>query len=87
MTLDAKWIQSKQLVLDMIRFIGNYSTIDCDNVEMTIFGNPLIEAGDVVAIYSPKVNYVTLANRFLVTSVAHSWDNGLSTDITARRIV
>jgi hypothetical protein len=87
MDLDSKWIQNKALMLDMMKFIGKYASIDCDEVEAEIFGNPLLEPGDIVAIYSPEVNYLGLTNRFVVTSVSHSWDNGLSTDITARRVV
>ena len=52
---------------------------------MEIFGNPAIEVGDIITINYPK-NDLDGTKKFLVTNVNTSFDEGVSTDITARSI-
>jgi hypothetical protein len=52
---------------------------------MEIFGNPVIEVGDIVTVNYPK-NDLNGTQKFLVTNVNSNFDGGLSTSITARSI-
>jgi hypothetical protein len=86
MTLNSKWIQSRGQAKGLFSWIADKAAKDCDIVEMSIFGNPLIEPGDLIRIYAPEVDYTNMAYRFLVVSVDNSFDSGLKTEITARRV-
>ena len=52
---------------------------------MEVFGNPAIEVGDVINITYAK-NNLDGTQKFLVTNVNISFDEGVSTSITARSI-
>jgi len=54
-------------------------------VSMEVFGNPLISVGDIVSI---KYTYQGLAGteKFIVLSVQHNYNEGLSTSIVCRTL-
>jgi predicted NAD-dependent protein-ADP-ribosyltransferase YbiA (DUF1768 family) len=82
--LDSVWIQSKEsankLVNTIAKGIDNFSK----DVSLQIFGNPLIQVGDVVEVsYNlPGLNQ----QKYLVHSISHSFDSGLSTSISLNMI-
>lgn len=83
----ASWIQKKSTAENMIRFIANHCTIDCDTVELTIFGNPILEPGDHVKIVSQSAGYNGTVETFVVLEVKNDWNQGLETGLTVRRVV
>ena len=54
-------------------------------IKMNIFGNPLIQIGDIVSIKYPYQDFEG-TEALIVTEVVHSFDQGLSTEITCRTI-
>lgn len=82
--VDSNWIQSKEsankLINTIERGLDNFSK----DVSLEIFGNPLIQVGDIVTL-----NY-SLAGlnqqKYVVHSVSHSFDTGLSTNIKLNMI-
>jgi hypothetical protein len=77
--LDSQWIQSKSAARKMLRIIemgvDGFST----KLSLSIFGNPLIQIGDVVTV-SYALNGM-LNQKYLVTSVSQAFDSGLSTTL------
>ena len=77
--LDSQWIQSKSAARKMLRIVemgvDGFST----KLSLSIFGNPLIQIGDVVTV-SYALNGM-LNQKYLVTSVSQSFDSGLSTTL------
>lgn len=78
--LDSNWIQSKdsanRLINTIAKGIDNFSK----DVSVEIFGNPLIQIGDIV-----ELNYDLpglYQQKYLVHSVSHDFSSGLSTRIT-----
>jgi hypothetical protein len=55
-----------------------------DTVTMEVFGNPLIELGDVVHIKYPSK---FLDDDYFVTGIVNSFDQGITTQLTCRRRV
>jgi hypothetical protein len=53
-------------------------------VALNIFGNPLIQVGDIVT-FTYSLNGIS-SQRYVVSTVNHSFDQGLSTRITINRI-
>lgn len=82
--LDSNWVQSKEaankLINTVARGVDNFSK----DVTLQIFGNPLIQVGDVVQVtYNlPGLNQ----QKYLVHSVSHTLDSGLSTTLTLNMI-
>jgi hypothetical protein len=82
--LDSEWIQSKSAANKMLKIVqmgvDGFST----TTTLNIFGNPLIQVGDFVTLsYDPNG---TDNKRNVVTSVSHSFNNGLSTVLTLKRL-
>ena len=50
-----------------------------------IFGNPLISVGDVIVVKYPS-NDLDGTQKFIVTNVTNSYNEGLETSITCRSI-
>jgi hypothetical protein len=82
--LDSEWIQSKSAANKMLKIvemgIDGFST----NISLNIFGNPLIQIGDVI-----KLNYNLngiVDQKYIVTSVSHSFSQGLSTTLELSRV-
>lgn len=82
--LDSEWIQSKSAANKMLKIvemgIDGFST----TISLNIFGNPLIQVGDIVTL-SYNLNGI-VNQRNIVTSVSHSFENGLSTKLTLKRL-
>lgn len=54
-------------------------------INMEVFGNPLLQVGDIIKISYPYQN-LTDSQKFIVLSVSHSHEVGISTSITCRSI-
>lgn len=82
--LDSEWIQSKSAANKMLKTvqmgIDGFSTV----ISLNIFGNPLIQVGDVVRL-SYNLNGISNQN-YIVTSVSHSFNQGLSTTLSLSRV-
>lgn len=82
--LDSEWIQSKSAANKMLKIvemgIDGFST----NVSLNIFGNPLIQVGDVVTLSYP-LNGIS-QQRYVVHSVSQDFNSGLSTNLILNRI-
>jgi hypothetical protein len=50
-----------------------------------VFGNPLLEVGDKVRILYDDLGYTT-SQMFIITAISQKWENGLTTQLTLRRI-
>jgi hypothetical protein len=82
--LDSNWIQSKdaanKLVNTIAKGINNFSK----NVSLEIFGNPLIQIGDII-----ELNYIRSGlnqQKYIVHSIAHNFEDGLSTTLSLNMI-
>jgi hypothetical protein len=82
--VDSNWIQSKTSALKIIETIKKGLDGFTKDVSLTIFGNPLIEVGDIITLT------YTLAGlnqqRYLVHSVSHTFGKGLDTKLVLNRV-
>jgi len=82
--LDSQWIQSKTAAHKMLKSVEMGLEGFSKEVSLNIFGNPLIQVGDIVTL-SYSLNGISL-QRYLVSSVAHTFEQGLSTTLKLKRI-
>jgi hypothetical protein len=82
--IDSEWIQSKQAANRMLSTINSGLDGFSKNTTIQIFGNPLIQVGDVVSL-TYTLNGIN-QQKYTVHSVNHSFDNGLSTTLVLNTI-
>ena len=82
--LDSEWIQSKQAANKMLKVVQMGLEGFSKSVELGIFGNPLIQVGDVVTL-SYSLNGIS-QQKYLVHSVSNDFNQGLSTSLGLKRI-
>lgn len=84
-TFESMWIQTETDAKALYGWIKNQWSKQQQSVNMEVFGNPVIEVGDVIVINYPD-NNLDGTKKFVVTNVNNSFGEGLSTTITARSI-
>jgi hypothetical protein len=82
--LDSEWIQSKQAANKMLKIVQMGLEGFSKSAELNIFGNPLIQVGDVITL-SYSLNGIS-QQKYLVHSVSNNFDQGLSTSLGLKRI-
>ena len=82
--LDSEWIQSKQAAQRMLKVISMGIEGFSKTVSLNIFGNPLIQVGDIVTL-TYSLNGIS-NQRYVVGSINQTFDQGLSTKLTLNRI-
>ena len=82
--VDSQWIQSRNAANKMISLVAH--SIDGFSVDtnLKIFGNPLIQLGDVVSV-TYKLAGIN-SKLFVVQSVKHSFSSGLETELVLNSI-
>jgi hypothetical protein len=84
-TFQSMWIQSESDAKALYGWIKNQWSKQQQSINMEIFGNPAIEVGDIITVNYAK-NNLDGTSKFLVTNVSTSFEEGVSTSITARSI-
>jgi len=82
---ESRWLQNLSDVEALGQWIKSNIVNKGKTVSMEVFGNPLISVGDIVNI---KYTYQGLAGteKFIVLSVQHNYNEGLSTSIVCRTL-
>jgi hypothetical protein len=88
MSIESEYLQSKSAAKDLVRWIAKYASLECERLELEVFGNPLIEPGDCCTLDLSPLDETGYngTQRFLVTRARHSFDNGYKTLLILRRI-
>ena len=74
------WIQNEEEAENFGDWLTTHWSHSDSTLEVEVFGNPLIELGDVVS-----VNYMHINAEFWVVAVSNTFENGLSTNLTLRK--
>jgi hypothetical protein len=82
--LDSEWIQSKEAAYKMLKIVEMGLEGFSKTVSLNIFGNPLIQVGDILTL-NYSLNGIS-GQRYVVQSVSHSFDTGLSTSLKMNRL-
>lgn len=82
--VDSKWIQSKAAAYKLMKLIEAAMEGFASDVTLKIFGNPLIQLGDIITL-TYTLNGIAL-QKYVVTGVSHQFDTGLETNIKINRL-
>jgi hypothetical protein len=82
--LDSNWIQSKESANKLLNTIALGIDNFSKDVSLEVFGNPLIQVGDVLGL---TYNLTGInQQKYIVHSVSHSFSQGFSTKLTLNPI-
>ena len=82
--IDSQWIQSKEAAYRMLDLVSMGLEGFSKSISIQIFGNPLIQVGDVVNL-SYNLNGISQQN-YIVQSVSQEFNEGLSTSLVLNRL-
>ena len=82
--IDSEWIQSKQAAQRMLKLVQMGIEGFSKDVSLSIFGNPLIQVGDVINL-TYSLNGI-IQQKYFVHSVSHSFNQGLETRLGMKRL-
>lgn len=82
---ETKWIQRSEDAERLGEWIKNKVINKGRVIKMEIFGNPLLQIGDVVAVKYDYQNFIGQEDM-IITNITHSFSTGLKTNITCRTI-
>lgn len=83
--INSDWIQSKEAAQEIADWIVKHWSEGVDEINVSVFGNPLFRIGDVVAVDHPEKDMAASTHHYFVTAVSNSFDGGVSTNLTLRR--
>jgi hypothetical protein len=83
--LSNRWIQSKSMATALADWMCTHWSDSIDQVDVEVFGNPLIELGDLVNVHFPRADVNMETHEYWVTMVNTSFENGITTNLTLRR--
>lgn len=83
--IDSEWIQSEAAARAVADWIEAHWADGADEVTVQIFGNPLLEVGDLVAVDFPSRFYTAATHQYFVTSISTSFEGGLSSEVVLQR--
>jgi len=82
---ESNWIQTEPDAKSLADWIANTVLNKGRYVEMSIFGNPALSAGDVVSINYP-LQGLNGNNKYIITKAEIQYSEGVSTRLTCRSI-
>lgn len=80
----SKWIQNSAEAEALAEWLTTHWTRSDSVLDLEIFGNPLIEIGDIVAVDYQEMTAAT--HKYYVTGIRNSFDAGITTELTLRRV-
>ena len=83
----SKWLQNESDVKSLANWIKSNVINKGKAIDMQVFGNPLLNVGDIISITHPLQGLEAgNSEKFIVTNINHSYDQGLETNIKCRLI-
>ena len=82
----SEWLQDQSDAIELSNFIKSQWSKSNTILEIEVFGNPLLSIYDIITV-SHSFNEIDPNQKFVITNIRHSWNDGLETAITARSIV
>lgn len=80
----SKWVQNKDAAESLATWLTTHWTRSDSALEVEVFGNPLFELSDVVSIQYQDMT--TATHKYYVVGINTSFDRGITTNLTLRRV-
>lgn len=83
---DSSWIQSEEDAKNLAEWIKSNSLNKGRFIDMTVFGNPILSAGDIVTINYPVLGMTEISDKYIITRCSLEYSEGVSTTVSCRAI-
>ena len=83
---DSSWIQSEEDAKSLAEWIKANSLNKGRYVDMNVFGNPILSAGDIITINYPVLGMTESSAKYIVTRCSLEYAEGVNTSISCRAI-
>ena len=84
-SFESQWIQSREAAKSLADFLTKQWSKSSIDVDMEVFGNPILQVGDIVTINYPDRGFDG-TGKFVIRSISHNIDVGISTKLKLRSI-
>lgn len=85
--IQPEWIQTESGAQALADWVTHHWADGCDEVEAEIFGNPLLQLGDIVSVNYPQKDFDPVHHRYFVVEIQRGYDTGYdNTKLTLRRV-
>lgn len=85
LTFDSRFIQTKAAAESLGQWVVDLWATSADELNMAIFGNPILQIGDVVTVNYPAKGLYPGTHKYFVVALSNSYSNGLETHLFLRR--
>jgi len=83
---DSSWIQSEEDAKSLAEWIKSNALNKGSFIDLRVFGNPLLSAGDIVSINYPILGMSQTSAKYIITRCSLEYSGGVSTSIACRAI-
>ena len=86
---NSSWIQSESAAKSLAEWIKGTVLNKGRSLEISLFGNPLLSAGDIVSIRYPILGMTEAkeaTQKYIITRCSIEYSNGLTTSVSCRAI-
>ena len=83
---DSSWIQTQEDAKALAEWIKSNSLNKGKFIDMTVFGNPILSAGDIVTINYPILGMTETSDKYIITRCSLEYSEGVTTTVSCRAI-
>lgn len=83
--IDSPWVQDEGAAQAVADWIAKHWSRGADQIDIEVFGNPLFELGDVVAVEYPVKGMTAETHQYYITGIDTEFDAGITTSLTLQR--
>jgi hypothetical protein len=84
-TFSSTWLQNETDVKKLADWIKERAMNRSKIIEMSVFGNPTLEVGDIITVKYPHQNLAG-TEKLIITRVSHTYNQGLDTSVSCRTL-
>jgi hypothetical protein len=85
LAFDNRFIQTEAMANDLAQWIIDLWKYDVDEVRLKVFGNSLVQLGDLVTVNFPPMNFTPTTHRYFVVGLNNEFTTGLETNLILSR--
>lgn len=84
-TFDLIWVQDVDSAKSLSDFLVQQWSRSVIDIDLDVFGNPLLQVGDIVNVIHPELN-LSSSTKFVIKSINHNIEYGIDTKVSLRSI-
>lgn len=86
LSFDNQFIQTEAMATELGDWVVDLWGLGADEVSAEIFGNPLLQLGDLITMNYPQKGMLPTTHKFYIVSLKNSFSDGLTTNLILRRV-